>query len=60
MNLHTIWFFDFLDYRQRIPVESKFWQDKNGYNLNYIREKTARTSEAWINSIFLVMNLMVC
>lgn len=47
------------DYRQRIPVEGKFGQGKNGYNLNYIRAKTARTSEAWINSIFLVMNLMV-
>ena len=47
------------DYRQRIPIEGKFGQGKNGYNLNYIRAKTARTSEAWINSIFLVMNLMV-
>ncbi|MCH9638201.1 MAG: transposase [Betaproteobacteria bacterium] len=47
------------DYRQRIPVEGKFGQGKNGYNLNYIRAKTARTSEAWINSIFLVMNLIV-
>ena len=47
------------DYRQRIPIEGKFGQGKNAYNLNYIRAKTARTSEAWINSIFLVMNLMV-
>lgn len=47
------------DYRQRIPIEGKFGQGKNGYDLNYIRAKTARTSEAWINSIFLVMNLMV-
>ena len=47
------------DYRQRIPIEGKFGQGKNGYNLNYIRAKTARTSEAWINSIFLIMNLMV-
>ena len=45
--------------RQRITIEGKFGQGKNGYNLNYIRAKTARTSEAWINSIFMVMNLMV-
>jgi len=47
------------EYCQRIPIEGKFGQGKNGYNLNYIRAKTARTSEAWINSIFLVMNLLV-
>ncbi len=47
------------EYRQRIPVEGKFGQGKNGYQLNYIRAKTAQTSEAWIRSIFLVMNLLV-
>ena len=47
------------DYRQRIPIEGKFGQGKNGYGLGYIRAKTARTSEAWIRSIFLVMNLIV-
>ena len=47
------------DYRQRIPVEGKFGQGKNGYRLNYIRAKRADTSAAWINSIFLVMNLLV-
>ena len=47
------------DYRQRIPIEGKFGQGKNGYGLDYIRAKTARTSEAWIRSIFLVMNLIV-
>jgi hypothetical protein len=47
------------EYRQRIPIEGKFGQGKNGYRLDYIRAKTARTSEAWINSIFLVMNLIV-
>ena len=26
---------------------------------NYIRAKRQKTSEAWINSIFLVMNLMI-
>lgn len=47
------------EYRQRIPIEGKFGQGKNGYDLGYIRARTAPTSEAWINSIFLVMNLMV-
>lgn len=47
------------EYRQRIPIEGKFGQGKSGYGLGYIRAKTARTSEAWINSIFLVMNLLV-
>lgn len=47
------------EYRMRIPIEGKFGQGKNGYGLGYIRAKTARTSEAWIRSIFLVMNLLV-
>jgi hypothetical protein len=47
------------DYLQRIPIEGKFGQGKNGYNLDYIRAKRADTSEAWISSIFLVMNLQV-
>ena len=47
------------DYRQRIPIEGKFGQGKNGYGLNYIRAKRADTSVAWINSIFLVMNLKI-
>ena len=47
------------DYLQRIPIEGKFGQGKNGYRLNYIRAKRADTSSAWINSIFLVMNLII-
>jgi len=47
------------EYLQRIPIEGKFGQGKNGYRLNYIRAKRADTSYAWINSIFLVMNLMI-
>ena len=47
------------DSRERIPIEGKFGQGKNGYRLNYIRAKLQRTSEAWIRCIFLVMNLMV-
>lgn len=47
------------EYRERIPIEGKFGQGKNGYRLNYIRAHTQATSEAWIRSIFLVMNLLV-
>jgi hypothetical protein len=47
------------DYVQRIPIEGKFGQSKNGYGLNYIWAKRANTSIAWINSIFLVMNLLI-
>lgn len=47
------------DSRERIPIEGKFGQGKNGYRLNYIRAKLQKTSEAWISCIFLVMNLMV-
>ena len=47
------------EYRQRIPIEGKFGQGKGSYRLNYIRAKRADTSLAWINSIFLVMNLLV-
>lgn len=47
------------DYVQRIPIEGKFGQGKNGYGLNKIKAKTAATSFAWINSIFFVMNLLV-
>ena len=42
------------EYRQRIPIEGKY-----GYRLNNIRARRAHTSIAWINSIFLVMNLLV-
>ena len=47
------------EYLQRIPIEGKFGQGKNGYRLNDIRAKRANTSFAWINSIFLVMNLLI-
>lgn len=47
------------DSLERIPIEGKFGQGKNGYRLNYIRAKLQKTSEAWIDCIFLVMNLMV-
>jgi len=45
------------DYLQRMPVEGKFGQGKNGCWLNYMWAKWDDTSFAWINSIFLVMDL---
>ena len=33
-------------------------QGKNGYRLNQTRARLASTPEAWVRSIFLVMNLM--
>jgi IS5 family transposase len=33
------------EYLQRIPIEGKFGQGKNGYRLNYIRAKRADTNE---------------
>jgi len=47
------------DYLRRIPIEGKFGQGKRGYQLNDIRAKRANTAFAWINSIFLVMNLLI-
>ncbi|PIE55795.1 MAG: hypothetical protein CSA34_07165 [Desulfobulbus propionicus] len=47
------------DRQNRIPIEGKFEQGKNGYRLNAIRARLQKTSTAWINSIFLVTNLMV-
>jgi IS5 family transposase len=47
------------DALDRIPLEGKFGQGKNGYRLNYIRVKTVKTAEAWIRTIFLVMNLLI-
>lgn len=47
------------DYRQRIPVEGKFGQGKKGYRFNDILAKRANTAFAWINTIFLVMNLLI-
>jgi len=47
------------DALDRIPIEGKFGQGKNGYRLNYIRARTVKTAEAWIRTIFLVMNLLI-
>jgi len=47
------------EYLQRIPIEGKFGQGKNGYRLNCIRATRTDTSAAWISSTFLVMNLLI-
>jgi hypothetical protein len=43
---------------RRIPIEGKFGQGKGAYGLARIAARRADTSEAWIRSIFLVMNLI--
>ncbi len=45
------------EYCQRIPIEGKFGQGKNGYGLAKIRAKLKQTSESWMRAIFFVMNL---
>lgn len=42
----------------RNQIEGKFGQGKNGYNLNKIRARAAKTSESWIACILFVMNLI--
>ena len=46
------------NYRERIPIEGKFGQGKNGYNLNQIPAKLKETAESWIGGIFFVMNII--
>lgn len=43
---------------ERNPIEGKFGQAKTGYGLNRIKARLKNTSEAWIASIFLVLNLV--
>ena len=43
---------------ERNPIEGKFGQAKRGYGLSKIRAKLSRTSEAWISTIILVLNLV--
>ena len=40
------------DYRHGIPIKGDFGQGKNTYGLGKIQVKTAKTSFAWINSLF--------
>lgn len=43
---------------ERNPIEGKFGQAKAGYNLECIKARLRTTSESWIASIFLVLNLV--
>lgn len=43
---------------ERNPIEGKFGQGKTGYGLNRIRARLKGTSETWIASIILVLNLV--
>lgn len=43
---------------ERNPIEGKFGQAKNGYGMNCIRARLKNTSQSWIASIILVLNLV--
>jgi len=43
---------------ERNPIEGKFGQAKKAYGMDNIRARLAQTSESWIASIILVLNLV--
>ena len=43
---------------ERNPIEGKFGQAKNAYGMNRIKARLQQTSESWIASIVLVLNLI--
>lgn len=43
---------------ERNPIEGTFGQAKTAYGLNRIKARLAQTSESWIASIILVLNLI--
>ncbi len=43
---------------ERNPIEGKFGQGKTAYGLNLIRARLDQTSESWIATIILVLNLV--
>jgi len=43
---------------ERNPIEGKFGQAKAGYGMNRIKARLAQTSESWIASIIMVLNLV--
>ncbi len=49
---------DHLSPGQRNPIEGKFGQAKNGYGMNRIRARLRNTSQSWIASIIMVLNLV--
>lgn len=43
---------------ERNPIEGKFGQAKNAYGMNRIRARLKNTSQSWIATIVLVLNLV--
>ncbi len=43
---------------ERNPIEGKFGQAKNAYGLNRIKARLRNTSESWIATIIMVLNLV--
>ena len=43
---------------ERNPIEGKFGQAKRAYGLNRIKARLQQTSESWIATIILVLNLV--
>lgn len=43
---------------QRNPIEGKFGQGKSAYGMNRIKARLQQTSESWIATIILVLNLV--
>ena len=43
---------------ERNPVEGKFGQAKTAYGLDRIKARLSNTSESWVASIILVLNLV--
>jgi hypothetical protein len=43
---------------ERNPIEGKFGQAKNAYGLDKVKARLANTSESWVASIILVLNLV--
>ena len=43
---------------ERNPIEGKFGQAKTAYGLNRIKARLQETSESWIATIILVLNLV--
>jgi hypothetical protein len=43
---------------ERNPIEGKFGQAKTAYGLNRVKARLSETSESWIATIILVLNLI--
>jgi hypothetical protein len=43
---------------ERNPIEGKFGQAKSAYGMNRIKARLQQTSESWIASIVMVLNLV--